>query len=125
MLWLSALADTQECPIYFEIRDIEVRQTGSEAQGVVRGLLGDGRRELWSEVFLGATPSVQILSEWSETGGVEGFDAAIDEAMLKQQLLAGVETLFARIGRMASCESPADAFFAQQPTATEYSCLVA
>ncbi|HEY5673903.1 MAG TPA: hypothetical protein VIR78_09380 [Malonomonas sp.] len=124
MIWLSTLAGTQECSIYFEIRDIEVRRTGSGAQGVVRGLLGDGRRELWSEVFLGETPEVQILPEWSDAGEVEGFDAALDEALLKQQLLVSVQKIFSRIGRMASFEPPY-AVHSEQQTETDYGCLVA
>ncbi len=102
MIWLSTLAGTQERSIYFDIRDIDLRRTGNATEGVIRGLLGDGHRELWGEVFLGTVPRVQILSEWSADGEVEGFDAEIDESLLKQQLLAAVQSVFSRIGTLTS-----------------------
>ena len=102
MIWLSTLAGTQECSIYFDIRDIDLRRTGNATEGVIRGLLGDGRRELWGEVFLGDAPRVQILPEWNDGGEVEGFDAEIDESLLKQQLLATVQKVFSRVGTLLS-----------------------
>jgi hypothetical protein len=101
MIWLSTLAGTQERSIYFDIRDIDLQRTGTATEGVIRGLLGDGHRELWGEVFLGAAPQVQILSEWSADGEVEGFDAEIDESLLKQQLLVSVQRVFSRIGDLS------------------------
>jgi hypothetical protein len=124
MIWLLTTAGTQECSIYFEIRDIEVRHTGSGSEGVVRGLLGDGLRELWGEVFLGETPGVQILSEWNDAGEVEGFDETVDEALLKQQLLASVQKVFSRIGNMAPYELLPELNVDQQ-AATAYGYLVA
>ena len=96
MIWLSTMAGTQLCSIYFEIRDIEIRRTGTATEGVVRGLLGDGRCELWSEVFLGDAPRAQILPQWTDAGQVEGLDVAIDESELQQQLLTAVQSVFAQ-----------------------------
>ena len=54
MIWLSPTSGTEECSIYFDIRDIDLQWRENVTSGVVRGLLGDGSRELWGEVFLGA-----------------------------------------------------------------------
>jgi len=119
MIWLSTLAGTQERSIYFDIRDIDLRRTGTATEGVIRGLLGDGRRELWGEVFLGTAPRVQILSEWSADGEVEGFDAEIDESLLKQQLLVSVQRVFSRIATLTCFDPlPAESF---QPPQTQKS----
>jgi len=53
MIWLSPTSGIEECSIYFEIRDIDLKCRGDVTSGVVRGLLGDGSCELWGEVFLG------------------------------------------------------------------------
>ncbi len=102
MIWLSTTAGMQEFSIYFEIRDIDIRRTGNATEGVIRGLLGDGRCELWSEVFLGDKPRVQILPEWTEGGEVDELDSSIDESVLKRQLLGAVQEVFDQIGRLTS-----------------------
>ena len=119
MIWLSTMAGTQECSIYFDIRDIDLRHTGNATEGVIRGLLGDGRRELWGEVFLGAVSRVQILSEWSDAGEVEGFDEAIDESLLQQQLLAAVQAVFNRIASLSSLDPHPPLAFASNPAQQE------
>ncbi len=93
MIWLSPASGTEECNIYFEIRDIDLQHRGNITSGVVRGLLGDGLCELPGEVFLGAEESAQLLPVWSEGGAVESFSPAVDETLLLQQLLAEVKTL--------------------------------
>ncbi|MCK5825682.1 MAG: hypothetical protein KAG93_01505 [Desulfuromusa sp.] len=93
MIWLSPTSGTEECSIYFEIRDIDLQWRGNVTSGVVRGLLGDGSCELFGEVFLGDEESAKILPVWTESGAVESFSAAVDESLLLEQLLAEVKTL--------------------------------
>lgn len=97
MIWLSPASGTEECNIYFEIRDIDLQRHGDITSGVVRGLLGDGLCELVGEVFLGAEESAQILPLWDESGSVESFPAIVDESLLLQQMLAEVKTLLPEI----------------------------
>ena len=100
MIWLSPTSGTEECSIYFEIRDIDLKCCGDVISGVVRGLLGDGSCELWGEVFLGAEESAQILPVWTESGEVESFSAAVDESLLQQQMLSEVKILLQKIDTM-------------------------
>ena len=93
MIWLSPTSGTEECSIYFEIRDIDLRWRGNVTSGVVRGLLGDGSCELFGEVFLGDEESAKILPVWTDSGTVESFSAAVDESLLLEQMLAEVKTL--------------------------------
>ena len=93
MIWLSPTSGTEECSIYFEIRDIDLQWREHTVSGAVRGLLGDGSREFLGEVFLGDSESAQVLPIWTETGEVESFSAAVDEALLLEQMLAEVKTL--------------------------------
>jgi len=102
MIWLSPASGTAECSIYFEIRDINLQCCGDVTSGVVRGLLGDGSRELWGEVFLGAAEPAQILPVWTETGEGESFSAAVAESLLLQQMLAEVKTLIPGIGNIGN-----------------------
>ena len=102
MIWLSPASGTEECSIYFEIRDINLEYRGDVTSGVVRGLLGDGSCELWGEVFLGAVESAQILPVWTETGEVESFPAVVDESLLLQQMLAEVKTLLPGMGNLGN-----------------------
>ena len=98
MIWLSPTSGTEECSIYFDIRDIDLKWRENTTSGVVRGLLGDGLRELWGEVFLGAEESAQILPVWTENGEVESFSSVVDESLLLEQMLAEVKTLLPRMG---------------------------
>ncbi len=100
MIWLSPTSGTEECSIYFEIRDIDLKCRGDVTSGVVRGLLGDGSCELWGEVFLGHDESAQILPVWTESGEVESFSAAVDEPLLQQQMLSEVKILLQKIDTM-------------------------
>ncbi len=102
MIWLSPNSGTLQGSIYFDMRDIEFRRTGSNIEGVVQGLLGDGQRELWGEVKIGADPQVNILPLWTEEGLVESFSDHIDEADLKQQLLDAINAAFASFGSMSA-----------------------
>ena len=70
MIWLSPTNGTNDCSIYFEIRDIDLQCHGNVTSGVVRGLLGDGYCELWGEVFLGSVEYAQILPVWTAYSGV-------------------------------------------------------
>ncbi len=98
MIWLSPTSGTEECSIYFEIRDINLQWHENMTSGVVRGLVGDGSRELLGEVFLGEGESAQILPLWTESGEVESFSAAVDESLLLEQMLAEVKTLLPGMG---------------------------
>jgi len=100
MIWLSPTSGTEECNIYFEIRDVDLRWHGHAISGAVRGLLGDGSRELWGEVFLGDEESAQILPVWTESGEIESFSAAVDESLLLEQMLAEVKTLLPGMGNI-------------------------
>ena len=93
MIWLSPTSGTEECSIYFDIRDIDLQWRENMTSGVVRGLVGDGLQELWGEVFLGEKESAQILPVWIESGEIESFSAAVDESLLLEQMLAEVKTL--------------------------------
>lgn len=109
MIWLASMAGVEEGSVYFEIRDIALRRTGNGCTGVVAGLLGDGQRELWGEVHLSSSPQVQILPQWTDDGRVESFSLAVDEGLLKEQLLDAVQTLFAGIGTLPTVD-PASGF---------------
>jgi len=108
MIWLSPTSGTEECSIYFEIRDIDLQYRGDVTSGVVRGLLGDGSLELWGEVFLGAVESAQILPVWTETGEVESFSAAVDESLLIAQMLVEVKALFSRVKNIGNYSQSLD-----------------
>ena len=102
MIWLSPASGTEECNIYFEIRDIDLQCHGDITSGVVRGLIGDGLCELVGEVFLGVEESAQILPLWDESGVVESFPAVVDESLLLQQMLAEVKALLPKIGNIGN-----------------------
>lgn len=100
MIWLSPTSGTEECSIYFEIRDIDLQWRENTVSGAVRGLLGDGSRELWGEVFLGSEESAQVLPVWTEGGDVETFSTAVDESLLLEQMLAEVKRLLPGMGNV-------------------------
>ncbi len=104
MIWLAPMSGTEEGSIYFDIRDIALQRTGNGTEGVVRGLLGDGRLELWGEVHLGSSPQVQVLPLWTDDGQVENFTVAVDEGLLKAQLLEAVQQVFATVGALSPTE---------------------
>lgn len=104
MIWLSPAAGKQECSLYFDLRDIELRRTGQGLEGAARGLIGDGQCELWAEIEFGQTAKVQILPLWSEDGVVEGFDDSVDETLLAEQLLASLKELLAGLGQFSAPE---------------------
>ena len=104
MIWLAPMAGTQECSVYFDIRDIDVRRTGSATQGVVRGIVGDGCCECWGEVTLGESLRVDLLPYWDEEEKSGGFDEAVDLSLLKQQLAEAVAKVFSGIGRLTAGE---------------------
>lgn len=97
MIWLSPMTGTAEGSVYFEIRDIMASQQHNTGASLIRGLLGDGQREIWAEVQLGENPQVQILPLWSDAGQVESLSAEIDEELLKDQLLEAVQKVFVTI----------------------------
>ncbi len=94
MIWLSATVGTQERSVYFDIRDIDVRRTGSFTEGIVRGVLGDGQREFWGEVSLGEAVQVSILPFWEEDEKPTCFDEGIDPQLLQEQLAESVVKVF-------------------------------
>ncbi|MCD6580732.1 MAG: hypothetical protein J7K90_02920 [Desulfuromusa sp.] len=107
MIWLSPTNGTNDCSIYFEIRDIDLQCHGNVTSGVVRGLLGDGYCELWGEVFLGSVEYAQILPVWTDSGEIESFSAAVDESLLQQQMLSEVKTFLQKMDNMGD-HSPTD-----------------
>lgn len=107
MIWLSPTSGTNNCSIYFEIRDIDLQCHGDINSGVVRGLLGDGYCELWGEVFLGSVEYAQILPVWTESGEVESFSTAVDESLLQQQMLSEVKIFLQKLDNTGD-HSPAD-----------------
>jgi hypothetical protein len=98
MIWLSPMTGTEEGCVYFDIRDITIQHKGNGTEGLIRGLLGDGQRELWAEVELGVIPHARILPLWTDDGRVECLSTAIDEELLKEQLLEAVYKVFAGVG---------------------------
>jgi hypothetical protein len=98
MIWLSPMAGTEEGSVYFDVRDITLQQIDTGTDGLIRGLLGDGQREIWGEVQLGKNPQARILPLWTDDGQVESLSAAIDEELLKEQLLEAVQKLFTTVG---------------------------
>ena len=95
MIWLTPMAGTEEGSVYFQIRDISLRQNGTESCGIIGGLLGDGCHEVWGEVEFGMKPQVRILPLLTDAGEVETLSAAVDEELLKAQLLESVQEVFA------------------------------
>ncbi len=108
MIWLSPMTATGEGSVYFDIRDISLQPTGNGTDGLVRGLLGDGQREVWGEVQLGHQPQVRILPLWTDDGQVEELAPDIDEELLKKQLLEAVRKVFSTVGRWAVTTSYED-----------------
>lgn len=98
------MSGTEEGSIYFDIREVALLQIGNGTEGVVRGLLGDGQLELWTEVYLGNSPRVQVLPLWTDDGQVERFAAAVDDELLQKQLLEAVQQVFSRVGSMSQAE---------------------
>lgn len=125
MIWLSPMAGTEEGSVYFEIRDIALQQTGTERNGLIRGLLGDGQLEICGEVQLGKNPQVRIIPVWTETGEVETLSAAIDEELLKEQLLEAVQRLFATVGGWSVTNLTADRSHLFKPVSRENRWLAA
>ncbi len=68
MIWLSPMTGTEEGSVYFEIRDIALQHLGNKRNGLIRGLLGDGQREIFGEVQLGNNPQVRIIPVWTDAG---------------------------------------------------------
>lgn len=106
MIWLSPATGTEEVNVYFEIRDIALQPTGDGAEGLIRGLLGDGQREIWGEVQLGRNAEVRILPCWNDEGEVESLTEAVDEDVLKSQLLEAVQKLFATVDAWSQAHQP-------------------
>lgn len=106
MIWLSPTTGTEEANVYFEIRDIALQPTGDGAAALIRGLLGDGQREIWGEVQLGRNAEVQLLPCWTDAGEVESLIAAVDEDLLKEQLLEAVQKLFATVNGWTQPHQP-------------------
>jgi len=104
MIWLAPMAGTRECSVYFDIRDIDVHRTGNGTEGVVRGILGDGRNEFWGEVTLGESRQVEILPFWDEGEQSTPFDEAVDLMILKTQLADSVAKVFSAIGQLTTGE---------------------
>jgi hypothetical protein len=105
MIWLSPMTGTGEGSVYFDIRDINPQPTGNGTDGLIRGLLGDGQREVWGEVQLGKQPQVKILPLWTDDGQVEELAAEIDEELLKKQLLEAARRVFSTVGKWAATAS--------------------
>ncbi|SHI52292.1 hypothetical protein SAMN02745165_00302 [Malonomonas rubra DSM 5091] len=105
MIWLSPMTGTEEGSVYFDIRDISLQPTGRGTDGVISGLLGDGQREIWGEVHLGSQPQVRILPLWTDDGQIEELSLAVDEELLKQQLLESVQNVFSTVERWAVATS--------------------
>ena len=106
MIRLSPMAGAEEVSVYFEIRDIALQPTGKGTEGMIRGLLGDGQREIWAEVRLGENPRADILPLWTEDGQVETL--AVDEQQLKQQLLVAVQEVFSTVASWSTPRSIED-----------------
>lgn len=104
MIWLSPMAGTRECSVYFDIRGIDLRRTGSATVGVVRGIVGDGCCEAWGEIVLGEALQVNILPFWDEDERQGDFDEAVDLPLLKQQLAEAVTKVFSGIGQLTAGE---------------------
>jgi len=94
MIWMTPMAGTEEGSVYFQIRDISMRQNGFESFGLISGLLGDGHQEVWAEVEFGKRPEVRILPLLTDSGQVESLSAAVDEELLKIQLLEVVQEVY-------------------------------
>jgi|GEM_PF-2029290 len=104
MIWLSPMAGTHECSLYFDIRDIDIRRTGNGTEGMISGIVGDGCREFWGEVSLGEALQVNILPFWDGEEQPARFDEAVDLHLLKQQLAESVAKVFSEIGRLSAAQ---------------------
>lgn len=91
MIWLSPTHAAHENSIYFDIRDIDLQYHGDFISGMVRGLIGDGFCEIWSEVALGQAESAQFLPLWSDDGRIESLSGITDESLLQKQLIEEVK----------------------------------
>lgn len=99
MIWLAPIVGTLEGSVYFDIRDIDVRRTGSGTEGVVGGIVGDGCCEFWGEVSLGGSQQVNILPFCDEEECLLRFEESVDLYALKKQLAESVSKVFSRIGQ--------------------------
>ncbi len=118
MIWLTPMTGTEEGSVYFQIRDISLRQNGAESCGLISGLLGDGHHEVWGEVELGRQSQVRILPLLTDCGQVENLSAAVDEELLKTQLLDAVQEVFsAFVSRSAGSSDDSACLLAQRVAA--------
>lgn len=109
MIWLATADVSPAQNFYFEIRDVALNYAGHAPFGIVRGIVGDGCRELWSEVELGHREQARILPVLSETGEIESFDGDIDEDLLAEQILEEVKARFLRSAPQQRCGISLDA----------------
>jgi|GEM_PF-3038305 len=87
MVWLSSNCGSNQCNLYFDIRDVDLKYQNGVLSGVVSGLVGNGVCENWGEVFLGTQESARILPYWDETGEIEQLTDYLDEKDLCDQLI--------------------------------------
>ena len=111
MIWLSPMTGTAEGSVYFDIRDIVLQQTGYGSEGMIRGLLGDGQREIWGEVQLGKNPRATILPLWTDDGQMESLSSAVDEELLVEQLLEAVQKVFSTVGAWAATNHSVEEYY--------------
>ena len=92
MIWLSSTNELEVRSLYFDIRNIDLHYHGDSVSGVVRGVLGDGAWEIWSEVYCGEQESVQLLPVWTDSGEVISVPEDIDDVELGKALQQAVNS---------------------------------
>jgi hypothetical protein len=58
---------------------------------VVEGILGDGVREIWSEISLGSVETVKFIPVWSAAEGIAPLPGDVDELSLSRLLLTTIK----------------------------------
>lgn len=109
MIWLATAEASPARNFYFEIRDVALNYRGDQPTGIIRGIVGDGCCELWSEIELGPREQVRILPVLSETGALESFAGEIDEEVLAEQILSEIKVRFSSPAPLQRDEIPLDA----------------
>lgn len=87
MIWLSCISEKD---LYIDVQNVSWNFQDYEVSAKVQGVIGDGVRENWCEMTLGAEEAIQIFPVWNEDGSVESLIESVDESVLSQQLLAEV-----------------------------------
>ena len=117
MIWLSSARHAHDCSLYFDPRHFALRSLPEGLAAVVEGVLGDGVREIWSEISLGSVETVKFIPVWSAAEGIAPFPGDTDELSLRRQLLTTIKERIRELVPLRGSDSPCvvESFFPGSP----------